>query len=61
MVQSKYIRQYAQTIHKIAKKEDGKITAKLLCSSIDENLDLLNRLIGVEIKKFRPLIPNLVY
>jgi hypothetical protein len=30
-------------------------------SSIDENKDMLNNLLGVEMKNYRPLIPNLVY
>ena len=30
-------------------------------SSIDENKDMLNDLLGVGIKNYRPLIPNLVY
>ena len=38
-----------------------KINGKILCSSIDENSIMLKDLINVEIKKFRPLIPNLVY
>lgn len=53
---------YAQAIHKIAKKDgEGRITARLLVSSIDENADLLKKLIGVERKTFRPSIPHLVY
>ena len=53
---------YAQAIHRIAKKDaEGRITAKLLVSSIDENAELLKKLIGVERKTFRPSIPHLVY
>ena len=42
---------------KILVKEGG----KLLCSTIDENADFMNELLGVTAIKFRPSIPNLVY
>ena len=42
---------------KMLMKEDG----KLLCSTIDENVEFMAELLAVKNIKFRPSIPNLVY
>jgi hypothetical protein len=54
---------YAITIKKIIQKdENGNITGKMLLSSIDENEKLFTKLgLPVVKRKYRPLIPNLVY
>jgi predicted methyltransferase len=53
---------YAKAVVKIAKKDqEGKIIAKILLSSIDENEQLLKKLLNVSKKKYRPSIPHLVY
>ena len=45
----------------IAKKNDGEIKAKIILSSIDDNKDLLKKLLDVDIKEHQPIIPNLIY
>jgi hypothetical protein len=53
---------FAEFATKIAKKdEEGNVIAKFLCSSIAENKDMLKNLISVDIKKYQPSIPNLIY
>ncbi|KRW99557.1 hypothetical protein PPERSA_01203 [Pseudocohnilembus persalinus] len=53
---------FAETAKYIIKKDkDNKIEGKILSSSIDENQEMLDELLGLKIRKFRPLIPNLVY
>eukprot|EP00941_MAST-03F_sp_MAST-3F-sp1_P000943 g943.t1 len=49
-------RKYAETAKLLLKKE-----GKLLCTTIDENKELLFELLGVKPCIFRPSIPNLVY
>ena len=52
---------YAEAAHKLVKKEGDKVIGKFLLSSIDENFEMLNKLLGVTKKTFRPSIPNLIY
>ena len=56
------IKKYAETTQKIIKRdENGNINGKILISTIDENEEMLKKLLGVQRKKYRPSIPNLVY
>ena len=52
---------YAEAAHKLVKKDGDKVVGKFLLSSIDENAEMLNKLLGVSKKAFRPSIPNLIY
>jgi hypothetical protein len=52
---------YSEFIKAIAKCTEGKITAKILTCSIAENKEMLKRLLDLELKKFQPSIPHLVY
>ena len=45
----------------LAKKENEEIKAKIILCSIEENKEILKKLLGVEIKHHQPSIPNLIY
>ena len=47
---------YAEAV-KVLVKEGG----KLMCSTIDENKDMMKEVLNVDPIAFRPSIPNLVY
>ena len=53
---------YADAAKKIiTKDESGLITGKFLGSSIVENKEMLERLLDLQPKNFKPSIPNLIY
>lgn len=53
---------YAEAILKIIKRdEENNIDGKILLSSISENEKMLEELLGVKPKLFKPCIPHLVY
>ena len=53
---------YTEAANILLKRDaDGKLLGNILCSTIDENKEFMNELLGVSPLKFRPSIPNLVY
>lgn len=55
-------KKYSEAIHLLSKKDlQGNICSKILVSSIDENAEMLKKLINVDKKTYRPSIPHLVY
>jgi hypothetical protein len=53
---------YAETIKFLSRKsEKGIVTSGILLSSIDENAAMLDELVNVKKRAFRPSIPHLVY
>eukprot|EP00929_Paragymnodinium_shiwhaense_P050265 TRINITY_DN25318_c0_g1_i3.p1 TRINITY_DN25318_c0_g1~~TRINITY_DN25318_c0_g1_i3.p1 ORF type:complete len:392 (+),score=86.99 TRINITY_DN25318_c0_g1_i3:106-1281(+) len=56
---------YAVTARLLLKEgcdpDTGKPRGRLLCTSIGENAPMLRELLGIEPRRFRPSIPNLVY
>lgn len=54
---------FAEFVKLIAKKsvEGNNISAKILTCSIAENTELLKKLLNLDMKKYQPSIPHLVY
>jgi 16S rRNA G966 N2-methylase RsmD len=53
---------YAEAAKKIVKKdENGGIVGKIVGCSIEENAEMLQNLLGLQKKAFKPSIPNLIY